>query len=157
MIASWTWQTLACPPDLPRQVNPSFGLPEGRLPRHFGCKHPKCRPADRSQPAIELSEPASHVLYLGPCRFRRNPAQTGHELQRPSWFEVALVSRVSFFRARGLKAFAKALSLSICRSVNLREPIYHDSLTTSAQSTRVVYAVLSTGADRAVDGANLSA
>jgi len=61
------------------------------------------------------------------------------------------------FRAHGLKAFAKALTFSIRRSFNPREPICHDSLTTSAPPTCVVCAVLSTEADWAVDGADLSA
>jgi hypothetical protein len=111
VTASWTWQTLAHLPDLPRQVSPSFGLPEGCLPRHHGCKHPPCRPADRSQPAIELSERASLVLYQCPGRFRRNPAQTGHELQRP------FLVRGGFGFTR--LAFSGTWPESVCESARL--------------------------------------
>jgi len=41
---------------------PASGIRRYRL-RRVGCEHPTRRPADRSQPAIELSEPASHTLY----------------------------------------------------------------------------------------------
>lgn len=89
---------------------PSIQSPESDLQRRLIFNHTSRRPADKSQPAIELFESTSLVLYLRFSRSRWDPASSRHELQRPSRFEVALVSRVSCFRARGLKSFAIASS-----------------------------------------------
>lgn len=85
--------------------------------RQLNCEQLGCRPADVSQPAIELFESAFLVLYRRPNRSRWDPVEPRHELQRLARFEVALISRVSCFRAQSLKSFAKASAFSVRRNV----------------------------------------
>ena len=87
---------------------PASGSPRGAFSDSMA-RRLCCRPADRGQPAIELSESTSRVLCPPFGQFRRNPTVLLHGLQRSSRFEVALASRVSSFRAQGLKACAKAI------------------------------------------------
>ena len=75
---------------------PALGAPKGAISSNL-IEDLSCRPADRSQPAIELSELASLALCQSCDQFRWNPVTAHHELQRLSRFEVALVSRVSSF------------------------------------------------------------
>jgi hypothetical protein len=83
----------ACPTSLilsiPTVVQPK--LPPATIPTPMCLNH---RPADRSQPALELFERPLMRFTLLPCRLRGSPAWFPLALQRSFRDEVALISRV---------------------------------------------------------------
>jgi hypothetical protein len=89
------------------KIVPALGA-RGYLQRRTECEHSIRRPADLSQPAIELSELDSHALFTARLPIPKESCFWVSALQRPFQFEVALDSRVFSNRALSLIAFAKA-------------------------------------------------
>lgn len=110
VVVPWTLLLPKQLRDLPDGISVPASGTRGYLQQRAECEHSTRRPADVCQPAIELSELASRVHFSQLSRFRGNPAGEATVLQRPFRFEVALVSRVSNFRAHGLKTSAEAFT-----------------------------------------------